>query len=243
MDNFSDYVEYYDELYPISDSLKKYCENLKQKSNFSPRALQIGCNTGTFCFHLARSGWDSTGTETIQPLLDSANTKKRTQLLSIRFFKLSTTEMNKFLGKKFYNAIFCLDGRITLLQNRENLKNFFTDSKTLLADNGQLIISTFNLENFKPNTTVSLADKKTIRVDKTTIINIDQQENAFLTTKLITGSNRISPVFTKQPIFPLTKKDILSFGKDAGFSNINFYRDFDLSPFNEKSDLFIAILS
>ena len=43
-------------------------------------------------------------------------------------------------------------------------------------------------------------------------------------------------------ISPVSKADIERFAKEAGFSNIQFYGDWYLSPLTEKSDNIVAII-
>lgn len=126
-------VEYYDELHPVTESIKDFYGQFKMQYPFPQKLLHIGSGTGTLEFFLAREGYDVTGIEVFQPLLDSASLKRRTQLLSIRFFNLSTIEMGKFLGKKFYNVISCLNNRIVFIREKEMMQNFFSDCHNLLC--------------------------------------------------------------------------------------------------------------
>ena len=43
-------------------------------------------------------------------------------------------------------------------------------------------------------------------------------------------------------ISPVSKADIERFAKEAGFTDIQFYGDWDLSPLTEKSDNIVAII-
>jgi hypothetical protein len=43
-------------------------------------------------------------------------------------------------------------------------------------------------------------------------------------------------------ITPITQDDICRLAKEAGFTDIHFYGDWDLSPLTENSDYIVAIL-
>ena len=105
MEAIQNLVEYYDELYPVSAEQFDFYKSLLQEYSKPVKFLGIGCGTGVLESRLAKEITDVTGLETIKELLDSATRKHRTQLMSIRFFKMSTIEMARFLGKKFYNVI------------------------------------------------------------------------------------------------------------------------------------------
>ena len=99
-------AEYYDELYPVTEEQKVFYQKKMILFKKPVKFLQIGCDSGTFEHNLAREGSDVTGIETSQELLESANRKRRTQLMAVRYFQMSSLEMTRFLGKKFYNIIY-----------------------------------------------------------------------------------------------------------------------------------------
>ena len=101
MESIQDIVEYYDELFPVTEDIQNFYSQLTGSYRSPVRILGIASNTGTLEVSLARNNCDVTGIEVSQPLLESSILKRRTQLMSIRFFQLSTIEMNKFLGKDF----------------------------------------------------------------------------------------------------------------------------------------------
>src|SRR5574344_865652 len=137
MESIQNIVEYYEELFPIDENIKNFYTNLINNINTPARFLGIASNTGSLEFFLARKSCDVTGIEVSQPLLESSILKRRTQLLSIRFFQLSILEMKKFLGKKFYNVIYCLNNRITFIRNSNYMQQFLIDCKELLKDYGK----------------------------------------------------------------------------------------------------------
>lgn len=242
MESFSNLVEYYDELFPVTDSLKSFCEQIKSKFSPPPKSLQIGCNNGTFSFFLAKNGWNSTGLETIPVLLDSACAKRRLQLLSIRFFKLSTLEMANFLGKGFYNFISCLDNRILFINSLQNMKKFFTDARNLITKDGVLLLQTFNLESLSSNSINIMQTRSSERVNLFSKIQSSPDGSYSISQEVENSNGLILPVLQNVKIFPLTQKDITSFGKEAGFKHIDFYKDYNGTKFTKDSPYTVAVL-
>ncbi|MDE5581352.1 MAG: methyltransferase domain-containing protein, partial [Treponemataceae bacterium] len=109
MDAVKNLVEYYDELFPVSDAQRIFFESYISQFSAPAKFLSIGCGTGIFEHRLAKDAIDVTAIEAIRELLDSATRRYRNQLMSLRYFQMSTLEMTKFLGKKFYNIISCLN--------------------------------------------------------------------------------------------------------------------------------------
>lgn len=232
--------EYYEELYPVTDSQKSFYA--KEMSLFPQpiRLLRVGCGTGSFEHSLAKDGADVTGIETSPELLESANRKRRTQLMSIRFFQMSPLEMGRFLGKGFYHIISVLEGTIILLHEPAVLKKFFFDCKQLLAKNGHLILSLPNFEKFTTTPLVQLPDRTSIRSSLYTQIWTNKDGKKFVQQDLETGSGRMLPVTQEAPIYPLVRAEITQFAKEAGFTHCDFYGGFDESPFTKESDYLYA---
>ena len=243
MEILENIVEYYDEIYPVTPEQKAFFA--VESSNFSSpvRLLRVGCATGSFEHQLAKEGCDVTGIENIDELLESANRKRRTQLMSIRFFKMSPLEMSRFLGKGFYNVISILDDRIIFIHDPVLLKKFFYDCKQLLTKNGKLILSLLNYEKYCSDTEVELPDIKTLRTTMYSRIVTEANGSKTLDQQIETSSGRVVDVTIAAPVYPLTKSEVERLAKDAGFRTAAFYADFARSPFTPDSDRLVAVLS
>lgn len=240
METVKNLVEYYDELFPVSDAKKIFFESYIPQ--FSPPAkfLSIGCGTGMFEHRLAKNAVDVTAIETIRALLDSATRRYRNQLMSLRYFQMSTLEMTNFLGKNFYNIISCLNSRIIFIYKKELLRKFFSDCKELLSENGILILGLENFEKFVAEPKAILPTRKSIRIVYKSKITKDAQ-GTFLESHL-EKENKVIPVYERVPIYPLQKSEIAEFAKEAGFEKIDFFSDFEKNPASENSDSLFAVI-
>ena len=128
-------AEYYDELYPVTEEQKVFYSKKMEMFKKPVRFLRIGCGTGSFEHNLAKDGSDVTGLETSPELLESANRKRRTQLMAVRYFQMQVIEMSRFLGKQFYNIISILDNRLLFSHDKTLMAKFFYDCKQVLSDN------------------------------------------------------------------------------------------------------------
>ena len=63
MENLQNIIEYYDELYPVSDSQREFFDSLIKEYPQPAKLLRVGCGTGLFEHQLAREGLDVTGIE------------------------------------------------------------------------------------------------------------------------------------------------------------------------------------
>ena len=96
MDFLHNIIEYYDELYPVTEDQKKLYKDLT-KDLVPAKILRIGCATGGFEHWLAKEGHDVTGIETSKEMLETANRRRRMPNTAIRFFQLFSIFLSSFL--------------------------------------------------------------------------------------------------------------------------------------------------
>ncbi|MBQ9909407.1 MAG: methyltransferase domain-containing protein [Treponema sp.] len=243
MELYENIAEYFDELYPVGEEIKKFYEE-ETKSFAAPvKYLSIGCGIGSFEHYLAKGNADVTGLETVNSLLESANRKRRTQLMALRFFQMSSLEMCRFLGKGFYNVISILNNRIIFTHDPTLMAKLFYDCKQLLTANGKLIISLPNFEKFCQEPSVKLPIRESIRVRLFSKIRTSSDGKKIMHQELETGNGKHLIVTENAEIMPLTKNQIEQFAKDVGFTKLAFYADFAKSEFTTKSDNLVVVVS
>ena len=235
-------VEYYDELYPVSEAQKKFYDKISLDFQQPVRYLRTSCGAGLFEHLLARDSADVTGIEYFPELLRSANLRRRNQLMAIRFFQMSELDMARFLGKGFYNILSNLSNRIIYIHDKTLLRKFFFDSKQLLSENGKLILEFYNYDKFnQPG--MYLPQRESLRAKMTTKLEASNDGLWTVNQTIETGSGRILPVMENEVVFLPKPDEIKLFAKEAGFNNIEYFSDFEMSPFTGKEDTVIARIS
>lgn len=236
-------VEYYDELFPVTESQKKFYDELMGKYVSPVKFLNVSCGTGMFENLLARAGHDVTGLEDNTELIYCANLRRRNQLMSVRFFEMSYMDMTKFLGKGFYNVISCLNDRIIYIHDRILLKKFFHDIKSLLSSEGSFIVSLPNFAKYGAVPMISLPVRESIRVRLFSEVWKAENGSSFIVQNVETGSGKMLPIQKDTPVCMLMPEEIESLAKNAGFSSVEFYSDFAKNPFTGKEDSIVVQIS
>ncbi len=113
----------------------------KQAWRFGSPVLEIACGTGRITIPMAKNGFDVTGIDISQPMLDHAN--KKSESLENKPVFLNK-DCRDFDLKKQFNLIYFPFNSITHLHNFIDIKNCFTCIKKHLAPDGRFIISVFN---------------------------------------------------------------------------------------------------
>lgn len=243
METITNLVEYYDELYPVTQEQFDFYNSISEAFPKPVRFLNVGCGTGVLENRLAKDMTDVTGLETIKDLLESAARKHRNQLMAVRFFQMSTIEMVRFLGKKFYNVISCLNDRIIFIHDKVLLRKFFFDCKQLLVDDGIIILQLTNYDLYKKPQPVKLPEKNSIRVTLSSKIEPSADgEDYLLTSSIETGNGKRLPVYDKTSVYPILKSEIVDFAKEAGFTKIDFYSDYKKTPATDSSESLVVII-
>lgn len=237
-------VEYYDELFPVTTVQKKFYDELVKRYTNPVKILSIECGTGVFESILAREGYDVTGIESDADLLHSANRRKRSQLMSIRFFQMDYLDMSHFLGKGFYNIISILDDRIMMIHDEMLLRKFFADVHALLTEGGCFIISLPNFDLLKKGIPMQqLPTRASMRASLFTELWSQDGNRCFIKQNLETGNGQLLPVMEDEPAYPIRSEELRTFAREAGFSSIELYAGFDGTPFSGQEDGIVALLT
>ncbi|HAO30971.1 MAG TPA: hypothetical protein DCQ43_06440 [Treponema sp.] len=243
MDCIQNVIEYYDELFPVTDAQKEFYEALTGLYPLPAKILRIGCGTGLLEHTLARKGCDVTGIESSKQILNSANLRRRNQLMSIRFFLMNTDEMKQFLGKGFYNIISILNDRIINLAEPERIQKLLADCRELLTDDGTLVVGMHNFSQSYDEQFIQLPVRESIRVKLFTEIHMNDNGEQLLCQNLETGNGRMLPVTEDVRVYPLPPDELISYAKDAGFGTVQLFSDFKRSPFTGSEPEVLALLS
>ena len=229
-------AEYYDELYPVTEEQKKFYSRIQKSYPAPARFLQIGCGTGALEHALAKSGADVTGIEVSKELIEIAALRRRTQLMPIRFFQLSTLDMTRFLGKNFYNVISCLNSRIVFVRDKTLVRKFFFDCKALLTEDGTLVLHLYNFSRALQNGRTELRMRSSIRVKLFSTFTTGKDSAFFMNQRIETGTGKVLTVMENEALYPLTKDEIASFAKEAGFTDFLFYGSYAMEAFTDRSE-------
>ncbi|MCQ2981620.1 MAG: class I SAM-dependent methyltransferase [Treponemataceae bacterium] len=240
MDYLNNIIEYYDELYPITESQKKLFTDLIQQK-MPAHILRIGCSTGLFEHYLARLGHDVTGIDTSKEMLESANRRRRMPNTAIRFFQMSSIEMTRFLGKGFYDVISCINDKLLFVRDRTLMRKFFYDCRQLLSATGTLVVQVPYFKQLPDADTVPLPVRENIRVKLTTSLT-RRDDTWYMQQSLEHAGFRQVPVLRDAEVYPVTVQDLKEFAREAGFTRIELYGGYDLSPLSDDSSSVIAIL-
>lgn len=243
-------LEYYDELFPLKENCldfflmlqKEFQESCPVKPAPLCRFLGIGSATGNLENKLSSYGLDITGIDKNPEMIETAKRRMKRGSSTLRFFEMTTLDMKRFLKMGSFNIISCINNMIPYISDETLLRKFFHDARELLAPSGKLVIQTLNFDNMEKTKQKRLPDLKSIRVtlERSCIPADDGLLTLDATLELGSGRKIILQKNTR--LIPTTVSRLESIAKEAGFTAISLYGDFDLSPWTDESTSTIMIL-
>ncbi len=242
MRSIKNLVEYYDELFPVTETEKSFFTGFEKEYSTPIHFLSISCGTGLLENFLSKKGHDVTGIENAEELLHAANLRRRSQLMFIRFFQMFIPDMTKFLGKAFYNVIYVLNSRLMFFPGAKEIQDFLNDVKSLLAPNGVVVFEIANFEKYGDSKLFTLPVRESVRSKLFTEVITDEKGKKTININVENSSEKILPVLTNHPVYPVTPAEIEEFAEKAGFSCAEFYADFQKNPFNGNEDSYIVVI-
>ena len=83
---------------------------------------------------------------------------------------------------------------------------------------------------------LSLPVRESIRARLFSEVWKSGEDSCFIVQNVETGNGKMLPVQKETPIYALMPDEIENFALEAGFSSVEFYADFNKTPFTGKED-------
>ena len=112
------------------------------KHDKSKKILDIGCGTGRHSIELAKRGYNVTGIDLSECMLEMAKQKAKVAKVKVEFIKADARYL-KF-EKEFDLALILCEGGFSLMETDEMNYMILQSASRSLKDNGKLILTTLN---------------------------------------------------------------------------------------------------
>jgi hypothetical protein len=118
------------------------------------------------------------------------------------------------------------------------------DAKSLLTNNGFLVFDLINFSKFDfSNDIVELPVKSSARATLKSWITKDKENVTYLLNQQVMTSNgKTIDEVKDEPITPISMESFQKFAKDLGFTSIEFYSDYKLTPLKPDSEKIVCVL-
>ncbi|MCL4459339.1 MAG: class I SAM-dependent methyltransferase [Chloroflexi bacterium] len=195
--------------------------------------LDAACGTGQHAIRFAQWGYEVVGTDLSVEMLQRAALNTEALNVSVTFVQAGFGEIWKTL-KRHFGAIVCLGNSLPHLLSERELFQALTDFFALLEEGGVVVIQNRNYDR------VYLEKQKFMSLDTTKMagrellfFRLVDFEGEYLNFHIVTfikekGQWRYEVNSTRQR--PIFKADLEGLLAASGFKEIQFYSDFQFSP-------------
>lgn len=237
------WIEYYDNIFLVDKKMTNFFYKLANDFPERQKFLSIECGTGNLSLNLAQK-FDITATDTQPDFVTIVKDRMLNLEKPFPIFNLNPRDIEKYLGKNFYNVIYSLNYRILFTDSEANLIKLLKDSNKLLTKGGYFVIETLNPPNFNSQDgVIELPRKYNIRSTLFTYITKTKTPNICkITQTLKTSSGKIIEEVIDEPLCFISKERMEEIAKETGYSSVNFYNDYDCNPPLDKATKIICLL-
>lgn len=238
------WLEYYDELFPIQKNQEEFYLKLCSEFPAPAKYISVECGAGLVSKNLSEKNIDVTVTDSIPEFISKINISQIHKDNKIHTFVINPFDIARYLGKEYYNVLACCNHRLIFIKDRILVQKLMLDAKSILSKGGYLIIDLLNFSKYDfSNDRIKLPVKNSERVSlHSEIVKDIENANYTLNQYVITGSGKQIDEVKNEVICPVSFETIKKNAIELGFSSVNFYSDYSLTPYDKDSENIIAVL-
>ena len=217
---------------------------LDQSRKYDDPILELACGTGRLTIPIAKEGYNITGLDVSEGMLEKAKENAREKKLAIKWIRDDVRTFN--INEKYKLIIFPFNS-IAHLHDLESIDSCFKVVKKHLKNDGRFILDMFNpdfkrlIRNPKKRFPVykypDPDSKATVVITESNTYDAAKQIN-YITWLYKIGKKEFSYELNMRIFFPQELDALLTYN---GFIIENKYGGFDCSKFNSKSEKQILV--
>jgi 2-polyprenyl-3-methyl-5-hydroxy-6-metoxy-1,4-benzoquinol methylase len=218
---------YYHHIFPLSDAkvemVKRCIEN-----NDTQKLLDIGCATGEFACAISKYVKDVNGFDLDDEMIAFAK-KNQTEYESNVTFDMGNMLELRTMYDESFDMVTCFGNTLVHLQNKQ-IKDVFKQIYDRLEEDGIFISQILNYDYVydKKVSTLPLIENEYVRFDRTYDL-IEEDQLFFNTRLLVKESGKVNE--NRIPLYPIRKEEVEQYLCDAGFKELNFYKNYNQDEF------------
>lgn len=243
MNSYNDFAYVYDALMKRDVDYEKwadYIENLFDMYGVNPELVcDVACGTGNITIPMAKRGYDMTGVDISESMLNVA--REKAEGLNVLFLNQSMTKIDLY---GTMGAFLCMIDGINYVLSPKSLLQFFTKIKTCFMDEGAPFIfdisSEYKLKNTIGSNTFIKSGKNIFYTWQNRYIESKRLSDMFLTFFVREGG--MYRRFEERHIQRAWSVDELTYLlKRAGFTKIDTYGELSFERPKEKEERIVFV--
>lgn len=236
---YEEISKYYDYIFPVSSDTVDF---LAAWAGSQPKAiLDVACGTGGYSLELEKRGYNLTAVDIDKAMIEELREKALNRGSKVKYLQANMLELKDKLPDKRFDVVFCIGNSLVHLDNNNEISEFFNNAKSVLSDNGTLIIQTINFDRVlsKGITSLPTLFNDAIDLKFERLYRYDPAiDKVFFKTILTVEDKKVE---NEIPLTPLKFDQTEKMLKEAEFVDITSFGGFDESSFNKESSFLMVI--
>ncbi len=237
---YEDISKYYDYIFPVGKSKVDF---IGQVAGQPPKKmLDIACGTGEYSIEFAKQGYAVTSVDLDSKMVDALKNKIKNTSLDINAMEGNMLELSEKLDSK-YDLAFCIGNSLVHLDGENEIEKFLKEMKSLLVDNGSLVVQIINYDRVlkKDVTSLPTIENKDIGLEFKRLYSYDNKIDKVLFKTILKVNGK--EIENEIPLYPLKSDKFIELLENAGFKDIKLYGDFKGSKFNKNESYPLVIVA
>ena len=241
MINFTKWIELYGDLYEINTVEEEFFYSLCNEFPQHAKALNIEAGLALLPSKLAYK-YDVTVTDSCQEFIRHISTKQTNTEIQPPTFHIDSSDVAKYLGKEFFNVVFCINSRLIFLKEKALIEKLIFDAKSLLTKDGYIVFDLLNFDRYDlTKDVIELPTRKTDKISLKANFTRDGDNIKLNQTAVMNDGTEIE-IVKDEKICVLNKDTIQAIADRIGFSSVNFYSDYAKTPYSKDGYKLICVL-
>jgi len=233
---YEDISSYYDWIFPITKFKLEFLNKNINKEN--AKILDIACGTGGYAIELANKNHKVTAIDLDQEMVNKLKEKET----SINFMQGNMLDIKAKVSDK-YDFIYCIGNSLVHLKNDDEIQSFLNDVRSLVNENGKLVIQIVNYDRILSKNIDSLPTitNNEIGLSFKRLYEYNQKDNIIKFKTILEIDNK--QIKNEIPLYPVLSDKLLNLLKKAGFNKVDFFGDFKESPYNKDNSFALVLIA
>lgn len=236
---YEEISKYYDYIFPISKETVEFITGFV--GNPPKSILDVACGTGGYSIELDKQGYDITAVDLDSKMIESLEVKTNNTDSKLKFLQANMLDLNDKFDKNAFDAVFCIGNSLVHLDNLHQISDFFKNIKSIIKNDGSLIIQVINFDRVISKGVKSLPTiyNELIGLTFERLYRYDSEQNKVYFKTILSVDNK--KYENEVPLYPFLYDDAKKILMDAGFKQIEFFGDFTGSRF-DKDNSYMMVL-
>lgn len=229
-------VKYYDDIFPMNDETYSF---IRQDLIEGDKVLDVACGTGTYTLPLQKEGILAFGVDLEESMIEVAEEKAKKEGIRSDFVVASMLNLD-LVSDGDLRRIFIIGNSLVHLKSLDEIRTFLMLCYELLMSGGDLIVQIINYDKILDNDIKSLptieVPEKGVTFSRNYFYDLTSHSIEFASKLTVNGEVQESSVY----LFPLRKDELIDELKNAGFKEIETYKNFKGEPYEKEAMLLIV---